>query len=180
MKGMSSIPLALSNGSFCHSQWFYQYNQVPGDPIKVKRKSPVGLVAEENQLHWNLQTDQEYIVGYTERKGKGKITVVGLEPTPELIIALHQYLSINIPVRSLTPGIQTSLFQRDGSLYIFVLNPTPEDKTVEVILNPDLFSVPAQEVVDLVSGRTVKFDGRLIAMVSSKNGAVIRLDGETV
>ncbi|MAT45031.1 MAG: hypothetical protein CL609_22085 [Anaerolineaceae bacterium] len=179
LKGLPSLSLDLSLNTTCKSQWLFHFEKVPGKAITATRKSPDNLVAEENALQWDLQSGQEYTIGYTQTIGQGKITVIGLEPSPDLILSIHHYLQKKSAICSLTSGIYTSLFRRGNEYYVFVINSTSEDKTVVLEFDPDFLQASKQEAIDMVSGKPFKFDKQLTGFVARKNGAVIRLEGES-
>jgi hypothetical protein len=145
-------------GTRISSPWMFSYQETPGEAIAARRLSPAPLASQENSLQASLQDGQETFIGYAKSIGKGRLTLVGLQPSPDLILALHKYAGVPIPCRSYTPGISTSLFQRDGDLYLAGANPGQETKHIQVRLDPSAWSPsPPPErclVQDLVTRQT--------------------------
>lgn len=134
------------------SPWVYNYEQTPGDSLVVERLPVSQRPAEELSLQFSLQVGARYTAGYTLPRGMGKLTVIGLEPSPALVLDIHDHFKIPFPVRSTTPGVSTALFRRDEEVFIFAANAGDEGKTAHLLL--DSQSMPAGEwqVEDLMSG----------------------------
>jgi beta-galactosidase GanA len=178
IKGLPNLSLDLSINGTCQTAWLFHYEKVPGEAIKATRKPPENLVAEENKLQWNLQVGQDYTIGYSKSIDQGTITMIGVEPSPDLILSLQLHLQKKNTVRSITPGIQTSLFKRGNDYYVFVINTTQEDKTVVLTFDPTYLQAPPQYSFDMVSGRLFRLESELTGFVAQKSGAVIRLERE--
>src|SRR5688572_3825259 len=99
----------LGNG--IQSRWAFNYSETPGISIFATRQAPGNQTAEELSLQMGLQAGAQYTIGYTERRGKGLLTVIGLAPSAGLLLALQDYLHLRLPGRSLTPQISTALFR---------------------------------------------------------------------
>jgi hypothetical protein len=56
---------------------------------------------------------------------------------------------LQIPSRSLTPGITTTLYQRGKNLFLFVLNSTTEDKVAGIVLQSTLLQEDEYQIQDL-------------------------------
>jgi len=157
------------------------YAETPGEPITTTRLAPGGQTAEELSLQMGLQAGAQYTVGYTEARGRGRLTVLGLKPTPELLLALHDHLHAKISSRSLTPGVSTALFRRAQDIYLLAVNSGDEDKIAEVVLAGDLPKPSCWQARDLVSGQEWTVDlresGRLTFSLARKDGAIIHLQG---
>jgi hypothetical protein len=134
------------------SSWMAYYQDVPGEPIRVTRLRGETLTAEEMELILSLVEGDRYTVGYTRSLGKGKLTVLNLAPSAELVVALHNMAGVNIPSRSLTPGITTALYLRGSILYLIVTNISSEDKVAQVLLDPNLLDGIDYGVEELITG----------------------------
>ncbi len=178
LKGLPKIDLGFSIEGACSAEWFYNYRDVPGTPIYAKRLAPKTIVAEENFLQWNLQNEQQYIVGYTQNLGKGKIIQLGVNPSKELILQIHQYLDVKIPARSLTPGIQVACFKRENELFLTVVNPSKEDKHVVVEIDQTLLPESTITIMDLLSRKSIPQNQPLTFFVRGKNGTMISIKGD--
>ena len=163
------------------SPWAFNYVATPGTPIIATRRAPGGQTAEELSLQMGLQAGAQYKIGYTEKRGHGCLTVIGLEPSPELLGMLHNYLNVHIPSRSLTHQVSTALFRRDEELYLIAVNNGNEDKVVEVILDSNLLQSPCWQIRDLVNGRrwtiNLRETGHLTFSLPRKDGTVLHLQG---
>ncbi len=175
IKGLPMIDLELSLQAECSCEWLFTYREVPGTPLYARRIAPKSIVAEENHLQWNLQNQETYISGYTQNLGKGKLTMLGVSPSKEVILMLHQYFNINISVRSLTPGIQTACFQRGENIYLTVINPTNEDKHACLAVAPDILPEGKVEIVDMLTGKESASRGCVEIFVPRKNATIISL-----
>ena len=83
-------------------------------------------------LQFDLQNGAQYTVGYTQTRGPGKLTVIGLQSSPDLLLALHQHFEVSIPSRSHTGGVTTGLFQRNNEIYLMAANVGAEDKGAHI------------------------------------------------
>lgn len=177
LKGLPKMDLELSLGNECSAEWMFTYRAVPGTPITAKRMAPKSIVAEENSLQWNLQNGETYTVGYTRDLGKGKITMLGMSPSKELILGLHQYFDVKIPARALTPGIQVACFRRDNNTYLTIVNTTNEDK--HALIDVDAAALPEGnlKIVDMLTGKALEMNRLIEVFVPRKNGTVISLEG---
>ena len=163
------------------SNWSFNYAVTPGTPIVATRQTPGAQTMEELSLQMSLQDGTQYTIGYTEQRGRGHLTVIGLTPTPELLLALYEHLDVSIPSRSFTPQVSTALFRRDQEFYLLAVNAGNEDKTAQVVLTGGFSGVPCWRVQNLVSNQESTIDlresNRLTFPVPRKDGIVLRLQG---
>ena len=163
------------------SPWAFNYTETPGTPIVVTRRAPGGQTAEELSLHMGLQAGTQYTIGYTESRGRGCLTMIGLAPSPELLLWLHDHFNVQLPSRSLTPQISTALFRRDRDHYLFAVNYGNEDKVAEVALDGHFRENTSWKARNLVSGQEWTVDlcetRRLMFSVPRKDGAILHLRG---
>jgi hypothetical protein len=166
------------------SPWAFNYAEVPGTPIVASRLAPGGQTAEELSLQIGLQAGAEYTIGYTEARGRGCLTVIGLASSPDLLLMLHDHLKLPIPSRSRTSQVSTALFHRGEDFYLFAVNNGNEDKVAEVALDSNLLQTPCWQVRNLVSGQTwtlnLRESDRLTFSVPRKDGTIIHLRGALV
>ncbi len=134
---------------------------------------------EELSLQNSLQSGNSYTVGYTERHGLGRITVLGLQPTPELVRLILQGNRIALPSRACTEAISTALFKRGREYFLVAVNNGQEDKTAEVEL-----TLPAEEkegwvAEDLLSGKKwpLHLDtlSSIMVTLGRKDGTIVRI-----
>ncbi|HSL42798.1 MAG TPA: beta-galactosidase [Anaerolineales bacterium] len=165
-------------GRKIRSPWAFNYATTPGTPIVAIRHAPGGQTAEELALQMGLQAGARYTIGYTEQRGSGCLTVIGLAPSPALLQMLHDHLKVPIPSRSLTSQISTALFRRGQELYLFAVNNGNEGKVAEVALDGDFCNNAYWQVHDLISGREEVVDlhdGRLTFPLQRKDGTILHL-----
>lgn len=169
-------------GSRLKSHWAFNYTETPGTPIIATRLAPGGQTMEELSLQMGLQAGAQYTIGYTEERGRGCLTVIGLSPSPDLLLALYQHLNVRLPSRSLTPQVSTALFRRTGDFYLVAVNNGNEDKIAEIILDSDILDIPSWQTRNLVSGQecTVNLHehSHLTFPVPRKDGVILQLKSE--
>jgi hypothetical protein len=165
------------------SNWAFNYIGVPGTPITATRLAPDGQTAEELALQMGLQAGTQYTVGYTVPRGRGHLTVIGLTPSPTLMLALFEYLDVKVPCRSFTPQVSTALFQRGTEFYLLSVNHGNEAKIAGVELNGIFPEIPCWQVRDLVSQQEWTVDlrgsGPLTFPVPRKEGVILHLRGRS-
>ena len=163
------------------SSWAFNYTETPGTPIVATRLAPGNQTMEELSLQMGLQAGIQYRIGYTEQRGRGHLTLIGLTPSPELILALYDYLDVSIPSRSLTPQISTALFRRDQEFYLIAVNYGNEGKTTEVQLTVDFSDAPCWRARDLINDQEWTIDlrasNRVIFPVPRKDGVILQIRG---
>ena len=168
-------------GKHIRSNWAFQYTEAPGTPISATRLAPGEQTMEELSLQMSLQAGTEYTIGYSEQRGRGCLTVIGLSPSPELFRAIYEYLNIGVPARSLTPQVSTALFRRNQEFYLVAVNSGDEAKVADVILDSDLLAIDQWRARNLVSGRestvNVHENGHLIFPLARKDGVILHLRG---
>jgi hypothetical protein len=161
------------------SSFAFNYSETPGTPIVATRLAPEGQTAEELSLQMGLQTGTQYIIGYHEARGKGHLTVIGLAPSPALLLALKDQLKIHLPSRALTPQVSTALFQKGPDFYLMAVNEGNEAKVAEVVLGSGLAKTPSWQITDLVGGKewttNLGEGGRLIFSLPRKDGLILHL-----
>ena len=136
---------------------------------------------EELSLQMSLQAGAQYTIGYTEQRGRGRLTVIGLTPSPELLVAIYADLAVRIPSRSVTPRVSTALFHRGQEFYLVAVNAGNEDKTADVHLTADFSAFPCWHVRNLVTREEwmadVRGGGRLTFPLSRKDGVILHIEG---
>jgi len=163
------------------SLWAFNYAETPGSPIIATRLPPTNQTAEEMDLQQGLQAGMQYTIGYTQPRGHGRITMVGLSPSADLLLALYDHLEVSTPSRSLTPQISTALFRRAHAFYLLAVNSGNEDKLAEVLLEGDFEQNPCWQARNLISGQewtlNLRESGRLTFPLPRKDGVILQLRG---
>jgi beta-galactosidase len=179
LNGIPRLHLRMLGGATVESPWAYNYETTPSEPITAERLSVREKPSEELLLQFDLQNGAQYTIGYTVQRGAGRITVVGLQPSPGLLLALHEYLGIAIPSRSRTATVSSALFSRDGEYTLIVSNTGTEDKMAEIALADGLLASDGWVAEDINSGRRWTLDTRSSPIVtvplSAKDGTILRL-----
>jgi hypothetical protein len=181
---VSGSPAGLwlkSFGRTLKSSWAFNYAATPGTPITATRLAPGGQTMEELSLQMSLQAGTKYTIGYTEERGRGCLTIIGLSPSPELLLALHEHLHVRLPSRSLAPKVSTALFRRDHELYLVAVNVGNEDKIADIVLDGSLPELPGWRARNLITGQewivNLHDSDHLIFPVPRKDGVIVQLQG---
>lgn len=163
------------------SQWLFNYNEAPGEPVTGALQRIPTLPSEELALQFNLAAGSTYTIGYSEARGEGRITVIGLAPSPALLLAVHQFAGVPVPVRPLASDVTGALFEAPGdrSYYLIVVNNGDSDRRADLALDKRVVPPGRYAVRDLVSGEEsqVMLEGAATLAVSlpRKDGAILHL-----
>ncbi|NDJ85692.1 MAG: hypothetical protein GYB66_07385 [Chloroflexi bacterium] len=159
--------------------WFFDYHTVPGEPILAERRQSNDYQAEEGMIQFHLQIGQRYTIGYRQSVGDGQVIVLGMPPSPESILALHHWLDVPIYCHARGTMIQTTLFQRDETFFLLVVNNSEVDQDACITVHSVLFQHTAYRVEDLWNGQITTLDiqttGIVPVHVSAKQGSVLQL-----
>src|SRR5690606_2069289 len=120
----------------------------------VERLKSNAQPSEELALQFSLQIGQKYTIGYTEQRGAGRLTVIGLQPTPGLLMALHNHYDVPVASRSNIFGITTALYRRDGDYYLIATNDSVDPRGTEVHFGRGLLADGQWTVENLDTGAT--------------------------
>jgi hypothetical protein len=166
-------------GKKLKSPWVFNYAETPGTPIIATRLAPGNQTMEELSLQMGLQAGEQYTIGYTEERGHGCLTMIGLSPSPELLLALYEHLKVSLPSHSLTPQVSTALFRRNGEFYLVAVNNGNEDKMTDVMLDKNLLEMPSWKARNLANGRewTINLHDHLTFPAPRKDGVILQLQG---
>jgi hypothetical protein len=151
----------------------FSYAEVPGDALVAERIAPHAPRQEGGDAHVLLPVGQRISVGYVERRGAGRIVVMGVRPTPELLVALHAWLGVRVPCRALSPRVQSALFRRGLEYFAVLTNTSPDAREVSLLL--DVEPLPGQ-ARDLRTGcQAAVVDGRVLIQVPARSGSAVQL-----
>jgi len=157
----------------------FNYRDVPGEPLVGVQQPWTGHHLEEMETLFNLQVGMQFTIGYREKRGKGSITLLGANPTTELLTAVHQSFGIEIPARSLTPGIHTALFRGASGFYLMAVNTDEAPKAAQVLLSPKVVPVKRVTVTDLFTEKqwpwAIGDEQPLTIPLERKSGSVFQL-----
>jgi len=86
----------------------------------------------------SLIFQKQYRVGYVQPRGRGRLVVLSLLPTPELLHSVLEMLGVVEPVRVQMPLVKHSLFRNSGNdaYYIVLINTANEPVNTKVDLQP--------------------------------------------
>ncbi|TMD58460.1 MAG: hypothetical protein E6I87_12375 [Chloroflexi bacterium] len=149
---------------------FASYADVPGAALHAECE-PWPQQQEGLHLHATLTKGERHVVGYRETRGKGSVVVLGVSPTPQLVVAVQQWLGVPIASRARTPGVSTALFRRGDKRFLIAVNTTDAD-----LDEPVLLADAAIEARDLRTGATSTPAGNELHLrLGRKNGTVVEL-----
>ncbi len=159
----------------------FEYDQKAGDSVEwIKAEQTIGpMQAVENSdiLAVNYK-GTEFTVGYVEKRGKGKIVVIGLDPNPELIRALHKYLDVPTYAVADASGVHTGLLKRDNTWFLVAANLACEERKAIVTLEGPGTPMGHCKVTDLWTGETTKvdIDGSILISLDGKSGNAWKIE----
>ncbi len=176
ISALGKANLELFDGHSIESAWWHLYDDVEGDPISVNRLPYRHQPSEELMLQFSLQEGLTYTVGYRVQRGTGYITVIGLESSAELLLALHQHFNVTTSLRSIVPDVTSALFERDGEFYVIATNDGTETKAVTF----DTASIVDGQWLlhNFMNNQTTQVDlstGQLTMIIPAKDGVILRL-----
>jgi hypothetical protein len=152
----------------------FVYDAPPGEPIVAERISPLPPTQEGGHLHVQLPVGERLTVGYVARRGAGRIVVLGVAPTPELVLAVHAWLGVRIACHAgVDQRIHSALFRRADAHFVVATNTA--EHAQDATLHLDI-ATPLRTARDLRSGaETAVVDNRVAARVPARSGTVVRL-----
>jgi len=182
---MGEISLTLAEGETAvnfKSHWLEYFQHVAGEPIRVERGSVDETAVEEMQFLCKLPVGENYLVGFTQSFGKGKLTYLGLQPSQQLLTGIFRILGIPIPSKATSPEVVTGLLRREQDFYLCVVNNGKEAKSVEVKLDDKIFKGARYQALDLFAteaGATyLQESTRVILHLPGKDATIIQLSQE--
>ena len=111
--------------------------------------------------------------------GRGRLTFIGLEPSPELILALHEFAGVTAPARALTPDACAALFRRGDAFFLVVTNVGNEDKVIEIALDVSLFAADRYQLDNLLRDNATQVNreqlARAYVSLPRKDATVVRI-----
>ncbi|MEW5693852.1 MAG: beta-galactosidase [Candidatus Hydrogenedentota bacterium] len=154
----------------------FVYNKVPGIPIIAEYTLSSSCSLEEDISFEKLIEGKKNVIGYIEKKGNGRIIVLGVIPSPSLIVAIHRYLGIKIYSRSLIKAVITSILSRDKKYFLIVTNNNLENKFVKIMLHKEILK-NTKQAVNLMTDEKLEIteSGELTVYVPAKDGTVLLL-----
>jgi hypothetical protein len=138
---------------------------------------PLQAVENSDVLVLNYK-GKTFTVGYVENRGNGKIIVIGLDPNPALIRAIHRFLDIPTYATSDTSDVHTGLLKRDGTWFLVAANLAKEERKALVTLEGPGTPIGACRVTDLWTKETseVDVDGPILISLDGKSGNAWKIE----
>jgi len=103
-----------------------------------------------------------------------------VEPSPEIVRALHAWLGLTPPCRARSRRVSTALFARGAAFALIAVNQGDEDRHAIIDLDPALFEAGVYTVRDLFSGATQPVDlraaGQITVFLPRKDGAALLIE----
>ena len=118
------------------------YVEPPGEPVVAERIAPLPPTQEGGHAHVLLPIGEQLTIGYVARLGGGRVVVLGISATPELLLAIHAWLGVSVACHAgIGQQVQSALFQRDGDYFVVVTSTASHPQ--DVVLRLDLPIPPA-------------------------------------
>jgi beta-galactosidase len=99
---------------------------------------PDDQIGADMERHIRLPVGRRLIVGRTRERGKGRITIAGLEPSASLVRALHVGSDVPLPPHASEPGVTVGTLQGPSTLFVIVVNVSDAARTARITLPPSL------------------------------------------
>jgi hypothetical protein len=115
----------------------FVYDESPGQPLIAERIEPLPPLQEGGHAHVQLPVGERLAVGYLERRGRGRLAVLGVAPTPEVVVAVHSWLGVRVPCRATAGGgrIHSAAFRRGDQWILIVTNTSEDERDVRLTLD---------------------------------------------
>jgi beta-galactosidase len=137
------------------SPFLYYEAATPGQPIYahcVDSTRVWDTAFEENRQIRSLVFQKRYTVGYVEQRGKGRIVVLSLRPTPELLRGVLDMLKVDVSVEVQMPQVKHALFSGPAAHELVLINTGDQDIISQVRLSKALFPAGSFHLRNLRQG----------------------------
>jgi len=117
----------------------------PGEPILAACVDTTRIwdtAFEENRKMRSLIFKKQYRVGYIQRRGRGRIVVLSLLPTPELLHSVLGLLGVVEPVRVQMAQVKHALFHNPGTDAYYLILINTGNEAVDARVDLQLSSFP--------------------------------------
>ncbi len=159
---------------------FFVYDDVPGERITAERIPDEIPTGDELAVHVGLPVGLTYTVGWRQPIGAGQIVALGVQPSSDLVAALHGWLEVAIPCRARTEFVHTALFRRGDAFVLIAVNLGDEARHAVVDLDRALFAPGLWTDRDLRTGEVATVDVRAAGMVTlhlpPRDGTILTLE----
>jgi glycosyl hydrolase family 35 len=151
----------------------FTYSDAPGEPIFAERSAPLPPTQEGGHAHVQLPVGERLRVGYIAAHGQGRVVVLGVAPTPDLMVALHAWLGVRLAAHATSSRAQSALFERGEERFVIVTNTAAEDRDVLVHLDPVGTIHKARDLRTRLPA-SMTSDG-VVVRVPARSGTAVRL-----
>ncbi|HPP11645.1 MAG TPA: beta-galactosidase, partial [bacterium] len=123
----------LTRGGHCDCKVnFVYFRKVPGKPLVVRLTTQ----AKETLVDIGAARPKEFVAGYSQPVGKGRVIYLGTNPSPDILRMVLKEEGLSPYVFCQRPLVTTDLHRhRQGHLVLFVINRNEQAVTVECCLN---------------------------------------------
>ncbi|HOL67325.1 MAG TPA: hypothetical protein PKX93_07720, partial [bacterium] len=123
----------LTRGGHCDCKVnFVYFRKVPGKPLVVRLTTQ----AKETLVDIGAARPKEFVAGYSQPVGKGRVIYLGTNPSPDILRMVLKEEGLSPYVFCQRPLVTTDLHRhRKGHLVLFVINRNEQAVTVECCLN---------------------------------------------
>jgi Glycosyl hydrolases family 35 len=153
----------------------FVYADPPGEPIVAERIRPLPPTQEGGHAHVQLPVGERLTIGYVAPSGAGRLVVIGVSPTPELLLAIHGWLGIRIACRAnLDQRLHSALFQR-GDEYVAIVTNTAAHAQ-DAVLHLDVPAPVPRTACDLRTELELRVTNNTVTVrVPARSGTAVRL-----
>ncbi|MEW6744956.1 MAG: beta-galactosidase [Planctomycetota bacterium] len=150
----------------------FEYEGVAAPITAVQTVGPLQVVENSDVLALRYR-GKEFTVGYVAERGKGRLVVLGLDPNPALVLAIHHWLGVPTYAHTEAPEVRTALFRREGSYYLVATNNGKEERRAPVSISP---LASHCRLTDLWTGEVRTAHSTVIVSLAPKSGNAWRLE----
>jgi hypothetical protein len=165
------------------------WDNPPGTPLRGTQVAGRQQVVENADKWMTNYIGRQWTCGYVVQRGRGRLIVLGLPLSPDLVRAIHRFTGTPLYAQSQLPGVRTALFTRGDEHYLIATNLADADVHARVALDgladadvrpraaPDAATLPARlAVTDLFTEATeVQPADQLTIALPRRTGGVWRL-----
>ena len=168
-----SVAIGEHAGTSAGAVWVW--DDPPGTPL-VGTQVAGQQQAVENADKWMTNyIGRQWPCGYVEPRGRGRLVVLGLPPSPALMRALHRGLGFPLYAQAELSGVKTAVFERAGEYYLVAVNMNGTDVRTRVALDGVRLGTRL-EVQDLWSGhREEQPADEMTVLIPRRSGSVWRV-----
>ncbi len=148
-------------------------------PAKIVMRPP-DQVGAEMERHVRLPVGRSFTAGWSKECGRGRITIVGLEPSATLVKAIHTVFGVPLPPHASEPGVTVGTLRGREKLFLIIVNACDTGRTVRITLPPSLVTSPGAVAARLLGeGRqnlsTNHDTTHLVVSLDGHDATVIRI-----